>query len=426
MKNQNQNLTYSLNQRLLVSKMASFFDKIKIIKGSKAVGIALWINPNDEFEISALVIHGRKVKMTVLNKHSFVRLEELPKVISKNLPIYLSLDGKGIIHKIIDSQDSVQNLEALLPNANSKDFIIQHIPLDENRKLISIIRNEKLEEIILKINEYGYNILKISLGPFSITGILPYSGEISNIFLPYYKVFLKKNSIDGFEKNNNPVPDFNIDLESDQLNSPFIVPFANSLQHFVDSSIASLDHPMIHYQKEEFQFKRLFQVVGLGFLIILFISLFSNFLLFEHCLRKNQSLLFKIGANKEIFNRIENLKILIITREDFLKDNKIFSRPLFAYFSDRIAKYVPAGITLKQLSIFPLQKQLIPKETYFSFLHGKILVSGSTLNSSYLNIWINELKSYSWIKQISIKNYIDNETDPAIFDLEIDLKESQL
>ncbi len=72
--------------------MASFFDKIKIIKGSKAVGIALWINPNDEFEISALVIHGRKVKMTVLNKHSFVRLEELPKVISKNLPIYLSLD----------------------------------------------------------------------------------------------------------------------------------------------------------------------------------------------------------------------------------------------------------------------------------------------------------------------------------------------
>ncbi len=33
------------------------------------------------------------------------------------------------------------------------------------RKLISIIRNEKLEEIILKINEYGYNILEISLRP---------------------------------------------------------------------------------------------------------------------------------------------------------------------------------------------------------------------------------------------------------------------
>jgi hypothetical protein len=36
------------------------------------------------------------------------------------------------------------------------------------------------------------------------------------------------------------------------------------------------------------------------------------------------------------------------------------------------------------------------------------------------------LKKYSWINEISIKNYSDNGSGPASFELDIDLKDSEL
>jgi hypothetical protein len=130
--------------------MSSLINKINIIKGSKSAGLDIWITPDDTLEINAIVISSHRDKIKILFKKSISTIEELPSALSANLPIYLSIDGKGILHKIIDSQNNGPLLDALLPNANKNDFIIQHTVLEEKRELISIIRNEKMEEIYLK------------------------------------------------------------------------------------------------------------------------------------------------------------------------------------------------------------------------------------------------------------------------------------
>jgi hypothetical protein len=406
--------------------MTSFVNNLNIIKGSKSAGLDIWITPDDKLEINVVVISSLRNKINILYKKSISSIEELPSVLSANLPIYLSIDGKGILHKIVDSQNNGPLLDALLPNANKNDFIIQHTVLEEKRELISLIRNEKLEEILLKINEYGFNILKIYLGPFSLVGILQFSEVESMLLVPYYKVLIKNNSIDGFERNSDSTPDFSIDIESENLSSAFIVPFSNSLQHFIENSTILIDYPKIIEQKGNYQFRRLFQITILLFALFLFVSLFINFLLFEHCQQKNNLLVSQIGTNREIFNKIEREKSLISSREEFLKTNKIRNRSYLAYFSDRFAKEVPVGITLGRLNIFPLQKQVASKEIPISFQNGRILIIGSTYNSSCLNLWITDLKKYSWINEISIKNYTDNGSGPASFELDIDLKESEL
>jgi hypothetical protein len=422
MKNQNQNLIYLLNQLLLVNIMFPFFSNIEIIKGSKAVGVNIWIKPDDELEINAIVIGKIRNKLSVVDKKTFTLLEEMTKSVSGKLPLYLSIDGKGVLHKIIDFKPDGQLIDFLLPNANSNDFVIQDIIVGEKRKIISIVRKDKLEEILNKINGLGFDVLKLFLGPFSLSSIVHLLQENSTIPLPYYNLILKNNSLEGFEKNLDSSPDFRIEIESEPLNSNFIVPFSNCIHHFAENNSISIDYIEINNQIDNFRFRRLFQLCGWGILVFLLVSLLINFTLFDYYRQKNQLLVSQIGDKKEILNKIEGLKRLVKTKENFFKNNSFQNNPLFAYYSDRLAKEVPSGITLGNLNFFPLQKQSTSKDE-LNFLYGKILVSGYTHNSNYLDLWIKTLKSLSWIQKIDIKSYSDNGTEPAKFVLEIDLKE---
>jgi hypothetical protein len=393
--------------------------KNRILNGSKSVGMSVWIRPDDVLEINLIII-GLRNEITILKTGSVSQIEELSKIIPANLPVYLSIDGKGVLHKISDTQINGSIIDEFLPNADKNDFNIQSILLDEKRKIFSIIRNQKLEEIILNISKSGFDIIKVYLGPFSITGILNFSENESKIAIPYYNLILNENSIEAFEKNSNSSPESKIDIGSQSLYSAFIVPFSNALSHFISNQIISIDFEKINKHIENFQFRRLFKLLGLGFILLIFLCLLLNFSIYEHYRQKNNLIISGIGSNHEVFNKIGELKKLILTKEEFLKYNNVLTKPLFAYYADRIAKDIPLGITLNKLSIYPLQKTTL-RDGPFQFNFGKIQISGSTNSSNYLNTWINTFKKISWIKAVSIKNYVDPGDDLAKFELEVEL-----
>jgi len=380
--------------------------------------MSVWIRQDDGLEINIIVLRVGK-QITILKTKSVTSIEAIKSVIPDNLPVYLSIDGKGILHKILDPKTCGSSIiNEFLPNADKNIFNIQSVALDENSKIFSIIRNEKLEEIILDIKNSGFNIINVYLGPFSITSIAQFSEKESEIFVPYYRVKFKGNSIEGFDKNTNSVPEFKIDIGSQSLYSLFIVPFSNALGHFIESAAINSDYVKISEHKENYRFRRLFKIISIGYILLIFLSLLVNFSLFDYYRQKNNFIASRIGSNQEVFNKIGELKKLILTKEEFLKYNNVLTKPLFAYYSDRIAKDIPLGITINRLIIYPLQKS-ITRDTPFQFNFGKIQILGSVANSNYLDTWINKLKINSWIKAVSIKNYVDPGDDHAKFELEI-------
>jgi hypothetical protein len=293
--------------------MFPILSNIALIRGFKAAGVSIWIKPDDTLEINVIVIRRLRNKLSVVQKASFISIKEFSESISGIQPIYISVDGKGILHKIIDTNNN-RNIEKVLPGANNKDFVIQDLVIDETRAIVSILRKDKLEELVNLFNESKYDILKIFLGPFSISNIVKLVHDNSKIILPYYDLVLNKNSIAGFEKNLNSSPDFNVEIESELLNSKFIVPFSNGLTHFIENKMLSIDYLEINKQVDNFRFKRLFNMCGWSLLILFFASLLINFIVFDIYHEKNQILVSQVGNNRETLSKIEKIQNLIKTK----------------------------------------------------------------------------------------------------------------
>ena len=401
--------------------MIPFINRTHVLKGPKAIGLSIWIKTDDEYEVNSIEVNKAGNKLSLSNRRYSLSIEETLNSYNKNLPIYLSIDGKGVLHKITESDPDKSVIELLLPNADSKDFVTQEISTNDNKKLISIVRKDRLDEIIDLINKVGFLVLKVSLGLGSICDLAKILENDSTIKLPYYTLHLKNQTIEGFEKNYDPSPEFSINIESEILDSEFIIPFSSSIHHYIENDETENNCTVVNEQVENFRFRRLFQMSGWAIIVFLFVSLSINFILLDHYRHKNQILIFQVKNNREILSKIETLNRQIKSKEDFLLNNSIQSIPLMAYYSDRLAKDVPSGIRFTRLNLFPLQKQ-ITSNAGLNFLARQIIITGNTRNSNYLDFWIKSLKKLTWIKEISIKNFIDNSTEQAGFELEINLK----
>ena len=395
---------------------------IKIIQGSRACGISIWITEDDLLIINSIFVERKGNEISFSNPSSFTSLDDLKSNIPKNIPIYLSVDGKGIIHKTFEKDLQMPLIEYIFPNTTSRDFILQETLLTENKRIISVVREEKLSELLLKINEKGFFILKILIGPYSIINLLQDASNDTIIHLPFYDINIKAGQFIGYERIKSEFPSFTLKLDTGEINSRFIVPFSNSLFHFKESDNISIDCPWLQSQHENYKFKRLFQLSGWGILIFLFISLLINYLLFDNYRNKNKLLSSQIGTNKEILIRIEKLTTQIKEKEEFYQSNLTFNNHIYSYYFDRIAKDIPLNITLSRFCISPVVISQKGEES-LSFQKDKIIISGHTTTSSYLDSWIKSLRSLSWINEISIKNYADNGIELASFDLEISLSE---
>jgi len=420
MRNQNQNLTFSLNQLLLVNLM-KFFSIDHIIKGMKSCGISIWIKPDEEMVISFITLERKSDGIRILYKDSCKSLAEIKDSIPQKLPVYVSIDGKGVLHKLVESNSHNNLIDQILPNARSDDFVIQELSLKDDKKVISAARRSNIKAISNQINDLGFDVLKISLGPFSFVNIVTQFVERSIVIVPNYDLVAENGWLDHYVKNESINPDYDLIIDTNNIESQYIIPFTNSLLHFTNEDVLKNDFVNQNSQNKSFHFKRIFNLFGLSIIVLIFTSLLVNYLLFESFRSKNQDLSQQIENNREILNQIEELKMEIVKKEDLSRSDMHKENTFYAFYLDRIAKDIPINITLRKLCINPIQKQLA-NDQIMQFQKNKILVSGYTLSASFLDSWIRSLKKLSWIDEIIIKNYVDNNIETAQFDLEISLK----
>ncbi|HKJ80521.1 MAG TPA: hypothetical protein VJ954_00755, partial [Ignavibacteriaceae bacterium] len=267
--------------------MTSLLRNINIIKGQKALGVSIWLRPDSEYEIHSVLVQTSKSKLHVEKKWSQSELNEFSSSFNHNVPVYLSLDGSGVLHKIVNSTDDNLLIESLLPGANIDDFIIQEVQLTGDKILVSIARREVVEAVTKKINDQGFYILKIFLGPLSITSVNELLESDQEISLPHYNISIIGKDINSIKKNETKQGVFSLSLESEEIEPDFVISFSNSLHHFTSCNRIKLNDDFTDIQSLNYRYKKLSQVVGSSVLILVFISLLINFFLFDYYHNKN-------------------------------------------------------------------------------------------------------------------------------------------
>ena len=350
---------------------------------SKVAGLHVRLNGENP-QMDAAVVKKENTTIEKDATHSGLQdSKQLREVLDTSLPICLSVDGKGVLHKTINASEAGPNpkidklIQLILPNAKASDFFHQIVKEDENEYIVSIIRKEALYQLNDDLNTRGFVVVQVSLGPFAARLLEQEEEEEEEV-----------------QKEENPAAGQ--------------VAYANAFQYFLPQTlkIAIKENEFTEYDDEFIQ-KRIFTAMGWAGLVVFLGVLLINYFTFSALDVRNQELSHSVENYQDQLNYLEALEKRTQQREQFLQGAGWLSPDSkTSFYADRIAATVPREIRLSVLNIFPREKNKNRSEKRKWLYDGaRIAISGNSNRSTSVNEWMKQLENLAWVKKVELVNY---------------------
>ena len=206
-----------------------------LLRGSKALGVDLYINSDGSFDIACMVLSKQKNKILIENKYTGLKqISEIQDKALKGLPVCLSIDGKGVLLKRVEKSGKQKLIQQILPNAKEDDFYLQGIDSDENYRFIGAIRKEILESFIEAFNKIDVFITKLYLGPLALNNIIEIIG-VKDFYTKHYQLTSGENEIHSIEKISES-KQIIYKIGDEELYSDDLHTYTLGLSFFIDSA----------------------------------------------------------------------------------------------------------------------------------------------------------------------------------------------
>ncbi|NQY11235.1 MAG: hypothetical protein HRT71_17190 [Flavobacteriales bacterium] len=380
------------------------FDIQDFLIGTTALGVEVNLQgANADFKVTTL--EKKEGSIDVVGFENYNSQETFFEKLNVEMPIYLSIGGKGIINKKVAAKETISDddlIQLVLPNAKIADFYLQKKSLGNNQWVVSIIRKSVLDEILQEFKSLKAYVLKIVLGPFSIVNV---SGLLANdnatINVPGHQLQYKKGELIAHKASTEATNGL-IQIVDDQVDLNHLVSFSNALYHFSqpddDGGISMAEN------QDEFKQKKIFKVAGFGLLGIFMVSLIVNFLLFENYKATYQALHTQVERDKGKLVMLASLETQLEQKKGFLDVSGILEASKTSYYSDQLANSVPKSMKLTEMHIHPIIGK-IKRAEVIHFNSKSIRVEGESKKSTDFNNWVKELEKLDWIKDLKILNY---------------------
>jgi hypothetical protein len=394
------------------------------IKGTRAAGLVYKIKPDGEVVCSVVLARLVKGKISVESGQDEIKgLHEVLKILDPKIPVVLLVDGKGIIHRKIQIDEGPDWLHAVLPNANSADFYLQHTLSDVNQVLVSIARKDLITGIVDELVRAGIKPVELLLGPFCLEQIIPFLETTENeLQVDEYKLKISEFKIVDFSSYTSSESSSKINLGGEQIDSWKILPFSAAFVYFFQN------HRLVRYDgilaaiRSNFIWGRFFRAAGLFALSFIFALLLINFFIFDHYNRKYQESALVFESNKMAVKEVDSLKFLLSKRNEFVTNTGLLEQIKLSYFADRIVAAMPQGIRLNLMNFNPVLKKINDNEK-INFSDKHILIKGFSTESFKINSWIINLRKEQWLKDVAIENYFQStDKNYGQFEMNITLK----
>lgn len=379
-------------------------------KGKEVVGLHVQLLP-DGLKYVYCQLKNERNAVEVISKGQFDRINEIREMDFSKHPVYLSLDGAGIMHFRLKEEFNEKPLDQVLPNAKLEDYYIQKITLHDEM-WVSFLRQDVLNQILADLKELSVLPIQLNLGAFELN--LSAISELENVVQYDYSLFQNNWRFENGKLSAVVKNEINVELNNSvvriadglQLESLFLLPFFNGLAHF-GVAVSEMDHQpkQISENKKNFTQKRLFVIGGWAALIFCLILLLVNFLLFDYYNAKLNQVQGELSAKSVNLEKVNELEKEVAEKNVFFEKSGLITPELVAFKADRIAATVPKNILLNQIEINPRLKKKLKADESPSFLFGEILIMGESKNTIDLNNWVQELNAFDWITEVGIVDY---------------------
>jgi|GEM_PF-1315624 len=405
--------------------MASFFQDL--YKDKQSVGIEIIFQPDNTKVYNFILLKKDKGALFIENsKEKITSIEDLKNRIPKNVPISLVLNGKGILHKTIsvnEKDTEITLLQKVLPNAQIDDFYIQKIHLDD-KIIASLIRKDQFQLAYDEILFLSTQIVFVSSGPFiastllsllvtdqeenTIIDFLTYQLEYQNQLLVNYNLSSEK-----IEKEYN--------FSGNKVNSSLILSFSAALSVFLPNQTDIKNNiNSVEINNEEFYQKKVFKLRLGSMLAVLFLLMIINFMLFSSFFSKKNTLSTQMSLVQNQLQQHDTLLKEVQQKKEFLSNAGLLENSRLSYYLDQMAIDLSPSITLIELNVNPIIKNVTPNGDILNSTNKLIKVKGLCTQTVVLNEWIKKLEKKKWIKNVHMVNYSQlKSSDPGEFIFEI-------
>lgn len=404
-------------------KMPRLIENLLALK--KATGVEVHIS-DAGLTIYYCTLELKKNEINLLSSGSGLSAEDFFKEADLGIPIVLVFDGKGIIHKNVqanDTDDLVSLLHKTLPNTSTDDFYIAHTALFNAHCMASVSRREAIDETVQLFQDKKAEVVSIAFGPFQIRTILPLigAGYHEEVALPGYTLQFTDGYVNDLLFKTNAPAGFKIG--SDTISSTLLVSFAAAFSALAAQGDDIATNLPLAQLKDDHRQKKIFKTGLVSAACFLFGLLLLNVLAFTHYNAGKQKLQTQVNVNQSMISQIDTLKKELAEKEVIVQKTGLLQASRTSYYADRIASTVPASIRLTQLSVYPQEKNNAEEsETSYRFKAGRLEIRGKCRYSIDVNDWINQVRSFEWAKDVKLLQYNPSNTEKGSdFIIQVDL-----
>jgi Tfp pilus assembly protein PilN len=392
---------------------------------NEATGIDIHIVHDGNAEINACSVSVNKNQLSIEKKVTgLAGVADLKKDFPAKY-VSVNLSGKGVLHKQTALIDEVNenNFGKIFLNANIHDFYVQHFKSGKI-SFVSVVRRTDADKWLQALETTGYIPLLLSLGPFVVEHIQNqlnvYDGDL--IFNGH--TIERNESMEWVtyrhaENSGSPFP---LKVSLEPIHEKLLVAYAAAFQLVLADQLqlTAADVPDLRQLLDTLLAKRKLKVNGAVVLIIFFILLLINFVLFSSLYSDNNQLADKVSQLTQSSISIQGVQDQVQQKIDLLKelgwDGGINKSALI----DQLAALMPDDITLDVVTVNPVDLEQSRLQKAVAFHDRQITLSGRSDKIIPLNEWIARIKTKAWVKDIQLDNYsFNNEQNTGIFTIVI-------
>lgn len=406
--------------------MIKKFNIDSIIKPTQVAGLDIYILPDGQYTISAVVLKQSKNAITLIKQVQGIKsIEELKGILNTKTPVSIVINGKGILHKkieVLESDTTTSLLGKVLPNSKPEDFLLFRYSIDESRAFVSVIRKNILDPIIEQLQKAEFDVINVSLGPFLIANLLPLinnENKNTSIVTQYFTLQTEQGVITDYTITQNNT-ETTVKIGSDIVSNYLLLAFAASFMEFLGTTQS--DIPTINTLRNTYKSKRIFKLASTS-LLIFFISVLSiNAFVHDHYSKQAKKLNSQVGVSRDMLQNLEKLKTELSEKSAFMNKMGLLQAGRTSFYADRIAETTPVSIQLKEMNINPLVKN--PNDDKdIAFNVNSIIIKGDCKKNTELNVWIKQLKQFDWVREVTLTNFTqDKEKNTGVFNMELKVK----
>lgn len=374
------------------------------VLGKSAVGINIFVNPDGSAVCSYVKLQEQKQGVVIVDTaigKTFVSVLEL---IDPNIPVFVSVDGKGFIIKDIaelGDMKATSIIHNVIPNAKPDDFLFQSSLLPSNRRLVALCRRDALMAFIEPIVAKKCFVCGLSIGFFDTVSIIP-ALQNSPLLLPHWTVHFDQSGMLSFFREENE--QCSIQLENELIDSSIFSAYASALAFFLNIQVTGSLHDIATRGKQDFFFYRLIKKTAVSLIVCLFVLLLGNYFWFDRLYSREQMLSQKLASNEALFQKYQAIKQDLDNKNIIVNAAGGYAPSRYSFYADRIALMLPSSIILSSMEFSPLGGK-IKEDVQLVFTPHILIISGSVQTGADLYRWLGILNKEKWVHSATIKNY---------------------